>query len=567
MISHLGRYEIIEELGRGAMGIVYKAKDPLIERFVAIKSINLQVMPEKEKLEYAARFYQEAKAAGHLNHPNIVTIHDLGESGDVAYIAMELMEGRELQVVMDGVRRLSTEEALNIAIQVATGLFYAHQHGIVHRDIKPSNIMLLGDNRVKIADFGIARMSSSMTLTKAGMIMGSPLYMSPEQIMSRPIDARSDIFSLGIVLYQMLTGQRPFFGDNANSIMYQIVNEDPARPSSFNPDMPDMLDTILFKCLAKKPDDRYLNANELANDLRSCREKLLRAKAGLDHPLMTKARFNHLKRLATPGAISPTVVAVGSYVAMCLIFAVDMLTNTAIQMHMLYIFPLIMVSFHCERMRLINAAVMLSLVLQGFLLVFDTSLSISAKLILAALVLPSNIMVAYVARIARANFLEVENLVSFDKMTGLRNRLSFESIIDLEIERQKQHGGVFSFVYIDIDKLKELNESRGGLVGDEAIKLIATIMREHIRSFDAAARLGGDEFAILMPNTGATDCKSLCKELSGRIASRMEEAEFPVSASIGYVTFEQPPTSISDVFHEAEKVMLEVQASGKKIPG
>ena len=182
MISQLGRYEIVEELGRGAMGIVYKARDPLIERFVAIKTINLESLPPKEKAEYAARFYQEAKAAGNLNHRNIVTIHDLGESGDVAYIAMELMEGRELQVVMDGVHRMPTEKALNIAIQVARGLHFAHQNGIVHRDIKPSNIMLLGDNQVKIADFGIAKMPASLLATKTGLIMGSPLYMSPEQV-------------------------------------------------------------------------------------------------------------------------------------------------------------------------------------------------------------------------------------------------------------------------------------------------------------------------------------------------------------------------------------------------
>ena len=162
MISHLGRYEIVGELGRGAMGIVYKAYDPLIERFVAIKTIKLQALSETERAEYEARFYQEAKAAGRLSHPNIVTIYDLGESGDVAYIAMELMEGRELQEMIYSKRRLLVTDVLNIAIQVSAGLSYAHQHGIVHGDIKPSNIMVLGNNLVKIADFGIARMISSM---------------------------------------------------------------------------------------------------------------------------------------------------------------------------------------------------------------------------------------------------------------------------------------------------------------------------------------------------------------------------------------------------------------------
>jgi diguanylate cyclase (GGDEF)-like protein len=559
MISHLGRYEIIEELARGAMGIVYKARDPLIDRLVAVKTISLQVLPPDERAEYAARFYQEARAAGHLNHRNIVTIHDLGESGDVAYIAMELMEGRELQVVMDGLRRLSTEKVLNIATQVADGLFHAHQRGIVHRDIKPSNIMLMGDGQVKIADFGIAQMSTSLTITQNGKIMGSPLYMSPEQILSQPVDARSDIFSLGIVLYQMLTGRRPFFGENANSVMYKIVNEQPPKPSSFNPDVTDMLDAVVLKCLEKKPGDRYPNAGKLADDLRSCHQKLLRTQAVIDHPLITATRFNHLQQLATPGAISPVFVAVASYAAMGLIFVADMVSNTKIQLHMLYIFPLILISFHCEQIKLIRVAVILSLCLQGMLLADDTELSILAKLVLAMLVLLSNIAVVYVARIARANFLEVGNLVSHDKLTGLRNRLSFETKISQEIERQKEHGGVFSFAHVDIDNLKEFNEARGYVIGDEVVKLVASAIREHIRSFDSAARLGGDEFAILMPNTGASDCISLCNELSVRILDHMKKAGFPVTATIGYVTFEQAPASMSEVLHKAETAMHEAQ--------
>lgn len=560
MISQLGRYEIVEELGRGAMGIVYKARDPLIERFVAIKTINLESLPPKEKAEYAARFYQEAKAAGNLNHRNIVTIHDLGESGDVAYIAMELMEGRELQVVMDGVHRMPTEKALNIAIQVARGLHFAHQNGIVHRDIKPSNIMLLGDNQVKIADFGIAKMPASLLATKTGLIMGSPLYMSPEQVKGGAIDARSDIFSLGVVLYQMLTGRLPFYADEATAVMYQIINEQPPAPSSLNPDVSDMLDKVIFKCLAKNPDERYKNADELAEALRSCRTKLLRAKAGIDHPLMGGRNFSYLRRLATPGAIPPGYVATFSYLAMGLLFLIDIVSKTKIQMHLLYIFPLIMVSFHSEEMRFVNVAIVLALVLQGVLIVNDINLSLWTKIVLAILVLPSNIMVAYVARIARENFLEVGNLMSYDKLTGLRNRLSFETIVDAEIERQRQHGGLFSLAYIDVNNLRELNESRDHLAGDEAIKLIAHAIREHIRSFDTAARLGGDEFAIMMPNTRANDCKQLCNELSIRISDRLKEADIPVSASIGQVTFEQPPISISEAFHLAETAMLQVQA-------
>ena len=281
MISHLGRYEIIEELGRGAMGIVYKAHDPLIERIVAIKSINLNDLDDQQKEEYKARFYQEAKAAGRLNHPNIVTIHDLGEIGDVAFIAMELLEGRELDNVI-GEKRLSIDETLNIVTQIAEGLAFAHQRGIVHRDIKPSNIMILSDNHVKIADFGIAKMDSSLSLTQVGMIVGSPLYMSPEQVMGISITPQSDIFSLGIVLYKLLTGQLPFSGESANSVMYQIVNEAQQNPSLLIKDIPDMLDMIVSKCLEKKPEDRYANASELVNELRSCRIMLLQAQGNLD---------------------------------------------------------------------------------------------------------------------------------------------------------------------------------------------------------------------------------------------------------------------------------------------
>ena len=562
MISHIGRYEIIEELGHGAMGVVYKANDPLIERFVALKTINMQVLPDSEKETYKSRFYQEAKAAGHLNHPNIVTIHDLGESGDMAYIAMELMEGRELQTILDS-KRLLTEDALNIAAQVATGLFYAHQRGIVHRDIKPTNIMVLGDYHVKIADFGIARMGTSLSLTRAGMIVGSPLYMSPEQIRSQRVDARSDIFSLGIVLYQMLTGKLPFTGDDVNAVMFQIVNDDPPKPSTIDSEIPESLDRIVLKCLAKKPDDRYANADELAKDLRSALDGMLRERAGIDHALVSTSRLRRWKRITTPGGVPENYVAIGSYILMGLIFAVDMITKTKIQIHLLYIFPLIMVGFHCERMVLVNAAVILSLALQGIILIDDINLSLLAKLILAVLVLPSNVMLAYISRIARANFLEVSHLAAFDRLTGLRNRLSFESILDTEIVRQKHYGGVFSFAFIDIDNLRELNDASGFVAGDNALKLVAKVIQEHGRSSDTVARLGGDEFAILMPNTESEECEKRCRDLSADIAKHMKEASFPISSSIGHTSFREAPASISEVFSRAESAMHVAQRTGK----
>lgn len=275
MISRLGRYEVIGELGQGAMGIVYKAKDPLIDRIVAIKTINLGLALD-EKEEYEGRFYQEAKAAGRLSHPNIVTIYDVGKNGDVAYIAMEFLEGRELRDIMNDDGLLSVDQVLDIVAQVAQGLSYAHEHEIVHRDIKPSNVMVVRDGHVKITDFGIARMASSAVQTQTGMVLGSPKYMSPEQVMGRAIDQRSDIFSLGVMLYEMLTGQAPFNGDNVNAIMYQTLNAIPVTPNSLNPEVPEMINFIVAKALAKKVEDRYQSAKDFAVDLRACRETLPR---------------------------------------------------------------------------------------------------------------------------------------------------------------------------------------------------------------------------------------------------------------------------------------------------
>ncbi len=278
--SHLGRYEILEELGRGDMGIVYRAHDPLIDRYVAIKTIDLQKLSDKEKDEYKARFYQEAKAAGRLNHPNIITIYDLGRKGDIAYIAMELMEGPELQNIVGDGDSLSIGQKLDVAFQVASGLAYAHEHGVVHRDIKPSNIMVLRGLHVKIADFGIARMEAPLWRTQIDRIMGSPLYMSPEQVQSHPIGPASDLFSFGILFYQMLTGRLPFNGTSANSVFYKIVNEEAPAPSSLNSEIPEMVDRIVASCLAKKPEDRYPSARELLADLHACRRQLSPEEAG-----------------------------------------------------------------------------------------------------------------------------------------------------------------------------------------------------------------------------------------------------------------------------------------------
>jgi eukaryotic-like serine/threonine-protein kinase len=272
--TKLGRYTIQSELGRGAMGVVYKATDTALERTVAIKTVNMAL--ERDGAEkYEARFYQEARAAGSLNHPNIVTVYDVGKEANVAYMAMEFIEGVELRSLLGEGRALPVSQAVSIAVQVAEGLAYAHQHGVVHRDIKPANIMVLGDGPVKITDFGIARMRAAADeLTQTGMMLGSPKYMSPEQVIGKRADQRSDIFSLGVILYEMLAGAAPFNGENVTALMYQIVNFAPPAPSAVNPAVPELLNFIVAKMLAKPLEERYQSAQDLAQDLRNCERQI-----------------------------------------------------------------------------------------------------------------------------------------------------------------------------------------------------------------------------------------------------------------------------------------------------
>ena len=266
MSEQLGRYQIVCELGRGAMGKVYKAIDPMIDRPIAIKTIDLNEAGV-ERQEYEGRFYQEARAAGQLSHRNIVTIYDIGRSEDVAYIAMEFVEGRELQGILNEIPVLPVAKAAGIASQVAQGLAYAHAHSVVHRDVKPSNVMVASNGDVKIMDFGIAHMNASAVRTQSGMVFGTPKYMSPEQVLGKSADPRSDIFSLGVMLYEMLTGRGPFGGDTIDVIAHHTLHSNPPPPSAVNPDVPVMLDFIVAKAMAKRPDDRYQTALELAGDL------------------------------------------------------------------------------------------------------------------------------------------------------------------------------------------------------------------------------------------------------------------------------------------------------------
>jgi len=276
MIETLGRYKILSIIGQGAMGVVYKAVDPMIDRTVAIKTVNLSLNKD-ELAEYELRFQQEIKAAGRLNHPNIVTIYDVGRNDDMAYMAMEFLEGKELKDILAEDGRPAVAMTVDWIAQIAQGLAFAHDNEVVHRDVKPSNIMIVRGGLAKITDFGIARMPASAVKTMTGLILGSPRYMSPEQVIGRNLDYRTDIFSLGVVLYEALTGLPPFDGDNVNAIMYATVNTTPPAPSHDNPDVPTMLDLVVAKALAKTVDERYQTMREFADDLAQV-QRLLRAK-------------------------------------------------------------------------------------------------------------------------------------------------------------------------------------------------------------------------------------------------------------------------------------------------
>ncbi len=265
-LEPLGRYEILEEIGRGAMGVVFRARDPLIDRVVAIKTINVG-LSRVEAEEFQKRFDREARSAGRLNHPNIVTIYDVGKSGDVAYFAMELLEGQSLREILDsGVVLLPTTIA-DIAAQIADGLASAHQAGVIHCDVKPANIVVLPSGLVKITDFGIAMLPTG-SRSFIGSVVGSPKYISPERVVGRPVDARSDVFSLGAVLYEVLTGTPPFVGTALDEILHNVINHSPEPPTTHNRSLPAAFDAIVARALSKHPDDRYQSAREMSADLR-----------------------------------------------------------------------------------------------------------------------------------------------------------------------------------------------------------------------------------------------------------------------------------------------------------
>ena len=261
-LTQIGRYRIERELGRGGMGVVYKAFDPVVERTVAIKTIRLEAEGAEDLL---FRLKREAKSVGQLEHPNIVTLYDAGEAGGLFYLAMQFVQGETLQDRIDHQRWFNIREILELFRQICAGLDYAHQRGVIHRDIKPANIMITTEGVVKLADFGIAKLAGGNTST--GIILGTPSYMSPEQALGKPIDGRSDIFSLGSVLYEMVTGEKAFPGQSTTTVMYKIVHEPPTPITALQPGLDPALEAIVLKALAKSPDQRFQACTELSTVL------------------------------------------------------------------------------------------------------------------------------------------------------------------------------------------------------------------------------------------------------------------------------------------------------------
>jgi hypothetical protein len=271
-VTKAGRYEIIGELGRGAMGVVYKAMDPVIGRTVAVKTIRLsEEGTGLSRPELLTRFQTEARAAGLLTHPNIVVVFDAGEEDGLYYITMELVEGKSLQALLDGGHAFPLPRTLRIMEQTCSALQFAHERNVIHRDIKPANLMLTADDTVKVTDFGTAKILQFGTVQQTAHVMGTPSYMSPEQVKGRAVDGRSDIFSLGVMLYEMVTGEKPFPGQNITTVIYKIVNEDPVPPRQIDPSIHPGISAVVMKALVKEPDQRYQSCREMLEDLRNYR--------------------------------------------------------------------------------------------------------------------------------------------------------------------------------------------------------------------------------------------------------------------------------------------------------
>jgi serine/threonine-protein kinase len=303
-----GRYEVISELGKGAMGVVYNAHDPRIDRFVALKALRRDYAGDEY---FVQRFFKEAVAIGRLSHPHIVTVYDVGQDQGTIFIAMELLKGDPLSDLLKK-KAFGINDIISIGVQVASALDYAHGRGIVHRDIKPANIMLTEDDQVKITDFGIAHIEdvSSTLQTQAGEILGTPVYMSPEQVLGKTPDGRSDIYGLGVILYELAVGKRPFAGPNMAVIFDQVTRMTPPAPASVMPSTPRALSDLIMKCLEKNPERRFQTGREVAEALGRCR--VSEAPAASPRPPGTR-RGGPLKAVSAAVLVLVTAGAAGWY--------------------------------------------------------------------------------------------------------------------------------------------------------------------------------------------------------------------------------------------------------------
>jgi serine/threonine-protein kinase len=304
----VGRYEIVEELGRGAMGSVFKARDPVVGRIVALKTIHTAALEGAQSEEYRARFYREARASGVLAHPGIVPVFDVGEDAGAPYLVMEFVEGRTLADAMKNGERYTLDRVSEIGQQIADALGYAHRQGVIHRDIKPANILMTsrevyGSERPRITDFGIAKLAAS-EITSTGQLLGTPSFMPPEQFTGSPIDGRADLFSLGVILYSLATGEQPFPGETMTAVSYKVVYTDPIPPAKLNPAIPAGLEAVILKCLAKSPADRYQTGEQLAQALAAMRSNSGAAVTQTGAPLLDTTGS---EVTLTPGTVARSI--------------------------------------------------------------------------------------------------------------------------------------------------------------------------------------------------------------------------------------------------------------------
>jgi serine/threonine-protein kinase len=304
----IGRYEIVEELGRGAMGSVFKARDPAVGRIVALKTIHTAALEGAQSEEYRARFYREARASGVLAHPGIVPVFDVGEDAGAPFLVMEFVEGRTLADVQKKGERYSLDRISEIGQQLADALGYAHRQGVIHRDIKPANILMTsrevyGSERPRITDFGIAKLAAS-EITSTGQLLGTPSFMPPEQFTGAPIDGRADLFSLGVILYNLATGEQPFPGETMTAVSYKVVYTEPVPPAKLNPAIPARFEAVILKCLAKSPADRYQTGEELAQDLAALRTNSTPSVMQTGAPLLATADSNVT---LAPGSVARSI--------------------------------------------------------------------------------------------------------------------------------------------------------------------------------------------------------------------------------------------------------------------